>query len=370
MVAAPAIQSEKSDPGSWSASGDWTLAQSHAIESLLGTLQGAGHSLDASAIGRLDTDGALLLLEAAHRLGVQGQQLRLRQDHAGLVDAVRRIEAEEEPEVPTREAGWRVVLAHIGRAMETILLQLRDLVAFFGLVLVALLRTLLNPRRLRLTATAHHMEQSGIDAVPLVVVLSFLVGAVIAFLGATVMRDFGAELFVVELVSFAFLREFGTLLTAILLAGRTASALTAQIGTMKGREEIDAIRTMGLDVIDLLVVPRVIALLVMLPILAFFAMLAGIAGGMLVASLSLGIPADLFITRLQDTIQLRHFGVGMSKAPVFAMVIALVGCLEGFKVAGTAQSVGERTTSSVVQCISLVIVINAIAAVFFLEVGL
>ncbi|MCU0990630.1 MAG: hypothetical protein MUE63_13865 [Xanthomonadales bacterium] len=185
MAAAPAIHSETSDPESWSATGDWTLTQSQAIEGLLGTLQGAADSLDASAIGQLDTDGALLLLEAAHRLGVQDQRLRLRQDHARLVDAVRRIEAEAAPEVPAREPGWRLVLAHIGRAVETILLQLRDLVAFFGLVLVALLRTLLNPKRLRLTATVHHMEQSGIDAVPLVVVLSFLVGAVIAFLGAT-----------------------------------------------------------------------------------------------------------------------------------------------------------------------------------------
>jgi len=370
MAAAPAIQSNKSDPGSWSASGDWTLAQTQAIEDILGKLQGAARSLDASAIGRLDTDGALMLLEAAQRLGVESPQLRMRDDHLSLVDAVRRIAVEQVPPAVPREPGWRRVLTHIGSAVETILMQLRDLIAFFGLVLLALLRTILKPARLRLTATVYHMEQSGIDAVPLVVVLSFLVGAVIAFLGASVMRDFGAELFVVELVSFAFLREFGTLLTAILLAGRTASAFTAQIGTMKGREEIDAIRTMGLDVIDLLVVPRVIALLLMLPILAFLAMLSGIAGGMLVASVNLDIPADLFLTRLQDSIELRHFLVGMSKAPVFAMVIALVGCLEGFKVAGTAQSVGERTTSSVVQCISLVIVINAIAAVFFLEAGL
>jgi len=370
MVAAPAIQSEKTDPGNWSASGDWTLSQTPAIEGLLAMLQGAARSLDASAIERLDTDGALMLLEAAQRLGVEGQHLRLREDHARLVDAVRSIEVEKAPEAALSEPSWRLLLAHIGRAMVTILQQLRDLVAFFGLVLVALLRTIIKPGRLRLTATIYHMEHTGIDAVPLVVVLSFLVGAVIAFLGATVMRDFGAELFVVELVSFAFLREFGTLLTAILLAGRTASAFTAQIGTMKGREEIDAIRTMGLDVIDLLVVPRVIALLIMLPILAFLAMLAGIAGGMLVASVSLDIPVDLFITRLQESIEVRHFLVGMSKAPVFALVIALVGCLEGFKVAGTAQSVGERTTSSVVQCIALVIVINAIAAVFFLETGL
>lgn len=368
--AAPEIRDEADGAGTWSASGCWTLAQTDAIEGLLGKLKGAGHSLDASAIERLDTAGALMLLDAARRLGIGGEQLRLSRDHEKLVEAVRRIDEKEAPEAPLREPGWRHLLAHIGLAMETILRKLRDLIAFFGLALTALIRTLFHPARLRLTATVHHMEQSGLDAVPLVVVLSFLVGAVLAFLGATVLRDFGAELFVVELVSYAFLREFGTLLTAILLAGRTASAFTAQIGTMKGREEIDAIRTMGLDVIDLLVVPRVLALLVMLPILAFLAMIAGMAGGMTVASVNLGIPVGLFITRLHETIELQHFLVGMSKAPVFAMVIALVGCLEGFKVVGTAQSVGERTTSSVVQCIALVIVINALAAVFFLEVGL
>jgi len=191
----------------------------------------------------------------------------------------------------------------------------------------------------------------------------------VTFLGATVLRDFGAELFVIDLTSYAFLREFGVLLTAILLAGRTASAFTAQIGTMKSREEIDAMRALGLDPIELLVLPRLLALLVMLPLLAVAGMLAGLAGGMTVAWLSLGIGPELFINRLQETIEMRHYLVGLSKAPIFALVIALVGCLEGFKVTGTAQSVGERTTSSVVQAITLVIVIDAFAAIFFMEMG-
>ena len=177
------------------------------------------------------------------------------------------------------------------------------------------------------------MEQVGLDSAPLVALLSFMVGAVIAFLGAMVLRDFGATIFVVELVNAAFLREFGVLLTAILLAGRTASAFTAQIGMMVNREEVDAIRVLGLDPVDLLVIPRVLALLAMLPLLTFIAMIAGLAGGM----------------------------------AVFAVLIALIGCLEGLQVAGTAQSLGERTTSSVVQSISMVIVIDALAALWFME---
>ena len=165
----------------------------------------------------------------------------------------------------------------------------------------------------------------------------------------------------------AFLREFGVLLTAIILAGRTASAFTAQIGAMKSREEIDAIRTLGLDPIDLLVLPRVIALLVMLPLLTFIAMLAGLAGGMSVGAFSLGIPPEAYFARMDSTLELRHFLVGLVKAPVFAMVIALIGCLEGLQVEGTAQSVGERTTSSVVQTISLVIVLDALFAIWFMQ---
>jgi len=190
---------------------------------------------------------------------------------------------------------------------------------------------------------------------------------VIAFLGATVLREFGAEVYVVELVGIAFLREFAVLLTAILLAGRTASAFTAQIGAMQSGEEIDAIRTLGLNPIELLVLPRLFALLLMLPLLTFLAMMAGLAGGMAVCYGSLGISPELFTVRLQESISVTHFWVGISKAPVFAIVIALIGCLEGFQVKGTAESVGERTTSSVVQTISLVILIDALAALFFME---
>jgi len=213
------------------------------------------------------------------------------------------------------------------------------------------------------------MEQVGLDAVPLVILLCYLVGAVVAFLGANVLAEFGATIFVVELVSIAFLREFGVLLTAIILAGRTASAFTAQIGAMVSREEVDAIRTLGMDPVDLLVLPRMIALMVMLPVLTFIAMMAGLAGGLSVGAFSLDIPPEAYLNRMQDTFEMRNLVVGMVKAPVFALLIALIGCLEGLRVEGTALSVGERTTSSVVLAISLVIVIDAIAAIWFMYMG-
>lgn len=214
-----------------------------------------------------------------------------------------------------------------------------------------------------------HIEQTGLDAAPIVALLTFLVGAVVAFLGATVLKSFGATIFTVDLVAFSFLREFGVLLTAILIAGRTASAFTAQIGSMKANEEIDAIRTLGLDPMELLVLPRVLALLVALPMLTFLAMLSGIVGGGVVCAVALDISPAMFLSLLQSDIGVQHFLVGMVKAPIFAFLIAAIGCLEGFKVSGSAESVGAHTTSSVVQSIFVVIVLDAVAAMFFMEMG-
>jgi len=205
--------------------------------------------------------------------------------------------------------------------------------------------------------------------VPIVALLTFMVGAVIAFLGATVLDAFGASIYTVDLVAFAFLREFAVLLTAILMAGRTASAFTAQIGSMKANEEIDAIRALGMNPVDLLVLPRVLALLISLPALTFIAMIAGITGGAIVCALSLDISPSMFLSILHQNLEARHFLLGMAKAPIFAFLIAIVGCLEGFKVSGSAQSVGEHTTSAVVQCIFIVILVDAVAALFYMEMG-
>jgi phospholipid/cholesterol/gamma-HCH transport system permease protein len=232
-----------------------------------------------------------------------------------------------------------------------------------------LAQTIWRPSRWRVTSLAAHIEQTGLDAVPIVVLLTFMVGAVVAFLGSTILADFGATIYTVNLVAFSFMREFGVLLTAILMAGRTASAFTAQIGSMKANEEIDAIRALGLDPMELLVLPRVLALLISLPMLAFLATMAGIIGGGLVCALILNISPIMFINVVKTNIGVEHFLVGIAKAPVFAFLIAVIGCLEGFKVTGSAESVGEHTTSSVVQCIFVVILIDAVAALFYMEMG-
>lgn len=349
-------------------SGDWTLDHAAAIGALLADAPCTTGAVDARGIGRLDSLGVLQLLRWARRCGVDFDTFEFREDHRALVAAIEDV-ADERPH-KKREYGFNAALGRLGSAVADNWKESLALVAFLGETLAKLLRTVREPSRFRPTALVHHMEQVGLDAVPLVAVLAFLVGAVIAFLGANVLRDFGAEIYTVDLVNVAFLREFAVLLTSVILAGRTASAFTAQIGAMKSREEIDAIRTLGMDPVDLLVIPRVLALLVMLPLLTFIAAVAGLVGGMTVGALALDIPPQQYLSRMRDTIEVRHLWVGLSKAPVFAMVISLVGCLEGLQVQGTAQSVGERTTSSVVQAISLVIVLDALAAMWFMQMGL
>ncbi len=365
----PSIKTDAGSPERLLLAGDWQVDVAAVVAEKVAGVRGPANAVDATAIRRMDAAGALLLLRLADRFGIETSRLDLGDDHRALVEAVEAATQSDPTTEPAAEPHWRRFLAHMGESVEGIFAKLGQLLGFLGLTLITLVKTVPRPSQWRVTSTVHHMEQTGLNAMPLVALLSFLVGAVVAFLGATVLRDFGAELFVVDLTTYAFLREFGVLLTAILLAGRTASAFTAQIGTMKSREEIDAIRTLGLDPIALLVLPRLIALVIMLPILAVIATVAGLLGGMLVAAMSLNIPAEMFISRVHDTVELRHYLVGLIKAPLFAIVIALVGCLEGFKVGGTAQSVGERTTSAVVQSISLVIVINAFAALFFMEIG-
>ena len=346
-------------------SGQWTLDHATAMAGQLREIPAEATMVDARGIERLDSAGVMQLIRFATRRGLDSEHFLFSAGHAPLVQAIEDV-SDDRPR-RRRDYGFAAALERMGRATVSWVRDIVQLLGFTGENLAKMARMLRQPRRFRLTATVSHMEQVGLDAVPLVALLSYLVGAVIAFLGSTILRDFGAEIFVVELVSIAFLREFAVLLTAIVLAGRTASAFTAQIGAMKAREEIDAIRTLGLDPVDLLVIPRLLALLVMLPLLTFVAMMAGLAGGITVGAFDLDIPPQMYLARMHETLEVRHFLVGMSKAPVFAMIIGLIGCLEGLRVQGTAQSVGERTTSSVVQTISLVIVIDALAALWFMN---
>ncbi|WP_312290946.1 ABC transporter permease [Stutzerimonas nitrititolerans] len=353
--------------------GDWTLAHYTAlkreVERAAAPLDGE-QAIDLDGLGELDTAGAGLLVEL---LGVRRvMQLgsgRLPSERLALLQLV--AAALDGPPTPTepKTSGLADVLADIGRTLVNLWNQQKTLLGFIGLTLQTLFVTLWRPRRWRLTSLVAHIERTGLDAVPIVALLTFLVGAVVAFLGATVLADFGASIYTVNLVAFAFLREFGVLLAAILLAGRTASAFAAQIGAMKANEEIDAIRALGLNPVELLVLPRVLAMLITLPVLTFVGMLCGIVGGLVVCALALDISPAMFFTILQRDISLNHFLVGLGKAPLFAFLIAVIGCLEGFKASGSAQSVGEHTTSSVVQSIFVVILLDAIAALFFMEMG-
>lgn len=363
---APALVPSEHDPAAVHASGNWTLAHANDLLTLIARAPSGAKVIDGNQITRLDSTGAMLLARFATRLELGPAAIAVQPEYRTLLDSVQQI-CQTPPREVRKDMGFRAMLERLGCAVEDYAKESLALIGFGGLSLQTGLKTLLHPARVRLTATVHHMEQVGLDAVPLVLLLSFMVGSVLAFLGATVLRDFGAEIFVVELVGIASMREFGVLLTAILLAGRTASAFTAQIGAMQSGEEIDAIRTLGLDPIELLVLPRLFALVIMLPLLTFLAMMAGLFGGMAVCATMLSISPEMFLTRLHDNLSSTHFWVGMSKAPIFAIVIGLIGCLEGFQVKGTAESVGERTTSSVVQSISLVILIDAAAALFFME---
>jgi len=347
--------------------GEWTLAYAEQISNALAAAPEDATAVDATAVDRLDSLGVLQLLRFARRRDLDFEQINFSEDHRALVCAIEDV-ADDRPK-RKREYGIAAALARLGLAVTDNWKECLALLAFFGETLVKLLRTFKEPSRFRPIATVHHMEQVGLDAVPLVALLCYLVGAVVAFLGSNILRDFGATIYVVELVSISFLREFAVLLTAIILAGRTASAFTAQIGAMVSREEVDAIRTLGMDPIDLLVIPRMLALLVMLPLLTFVAMIFGLLGGLTVGAYGLDIPPQQYLARMHDTMELRHFVVGLVKAPFFALIIALIGCLEGLQVEGTAESVGEHTTSSVVQSISLVIILDAAAAIWFMEMG-
>jgi phospholipid/cholesterol/gamma-HCH transport system permease protein len=352
------------------ASGDWTLEHIVRLSALCERLRSKARNdvrLDAGKLGRIDTAGASYLLELVdedpQRIDVDSEFTRK------LIAAVAKAESAPAAKPRRKDAGFVASVINVGEALENSWNNAIALVAFIGLIMSSFARSALRPGRWRTTSTIAHIEQTGLNALPIVALLCFLVGAVVAFLGATVLKEFGASIYTVELVGYSFLREFGVLLTAIMVAGRSGSAFTAQIGSMKAREEVDAIRTLGLEPVDVLVMPRVLALLVSMPILTLVGMLAGIIGGAAVCVFTLDVSPLMFITRLHETTTVRHFWVGMSKAPIFAFLIAAIGCLEGFKVSGSAESVGSHTTSSVVQSIFVVILIDALAAIFFMEIN-
>lgn len=326
--------------------------------------------LDMSGVTALDTAGAWVVARfqsgaenAGQTVTVTGadpaQMLLLRTVKAILPDA------HIQPPPPRLKRSASDPLVGLGDVVNGFAVGVADALGFLGLVVARLARTIVQPSRLRVTSLVHHMHQAGVKAVPIVALMGFLIGVVLAFQGASQLRQFGAEVFVVDLIAISILRELGILLTAIIVAGRSASAFTASIGAMKMREEIDAMRVLGLDPVELLVLPRVLALVILLPVLGFIANVSGLFGGALMAWSQLGISPGMFRTQLLANTDVSHLLIGLSKAPVFALIIAIVGCHQGMRVAGNSESLGMRTSRSVVVAIFLVIMVDALFSIFF-----
>ncbi|WP_299294179.1 MlaE family lipid ABC transporter permease subunit [uncultured Tateyamaria sp.] len=329
-------------------------------------------NIDLDGLEALDTGGAWMVSDLKSRLEASGAQVEITdstQTRLELIHAVvAAMPAEEGVEAPP--SGLVPWLAGIGEKTAGVGASAMSLMSFVGQTLASLVTCLFRPRRWRTAALVSQMEETGFNAIPIVVLMSFLIGVVLSFQGASQLRQFGAEVFVVDLIAISILRELGILLTAIIVAGRSGSAFTASIGSMKVREELDAMRTLGLDPIEVLVLPRVIALVIMLPILGFIANVSGLLGGAIMSWIELGVSPSMFITRLQENTDVWHLIIGMIKAPVFAAIIATVACWQAMQVQSSADSVGRHTTISVVQSIFLVIVADAVFSIFFAELGL
>ncbi|TGD42636.1 MlaE family lipid ABC transporter permease subunit [Pseudotabrizicola sediminis] len=329
-------------------------------------------TVDLTEVTRLDTAAAWAIAEAEKTAQAAGHSLRLvgaTEGAAALIDTVRAALPDPDQQA-TPAFSLMVWLDGFGRSVAAGGVFLGQLLGILGVFIARLGRSLLHPSEFRLTSLVHHCQEVGLKAVPIVALMAFLIGVVLAFQGAAQLRQFGAEVFVVDLIAVSILRELGILLTAIIVAGRTASAFTAAIGSMKMREEIDAMRTLGIDPATALIVPRVLALLLMLPILGMIANAAGLLGGGLMSWIELGISPALFVSRLVENTGVSHLMVGMIKAPFFAIVIGIVGCHAGMQVGNNAESLGRQTSSAVVTAIFSVIVIDALFSIFFAQVGI
>jgi phospholipid/cholesterol/gamma-HCH transport system permease protein len=362
-----------SDGQAWQFGGAWTLSHANALDQATSALRpGAGAlTLDLSAVEIMDTAGAWLIMRTAERADAGGAKLQWVQPPEALMPLFQRVlDAGPEPaEKPVQRVLFLDWLVDLGVATESVLKDSLDLIAFFGALVETLGRIIMKPARLRWVSVVSHIERTGLNALPIVGMISFLVGVVLAFQGADQLRRFGAQVFTVNMVGISVLREMGILLTAIVVAGRSGSAFTAEIGAMQVNEEVDALRVTGLDPMEVLVAPRVIALMISLPLLAFFADIMGLLGGGIMAVTLIDISFGQYWRILNNAVNLNTFLVGIIKAPIFALLIALVGCFEGLRVSGSAESVGRLTTRSVVEGIFLVIIFDAFFSVLFSYLG-
>ncbi len=355
--------------------GDWLIGDLGQVDKQIRNVcdkAGADHvQFDLSQLGRIDMSGAFALSRLVRRSSEPNADRHFTGNHPYARKLM--MAAHENSNVcpiPRPHPQFKDVLIRVGCAVQDMWDDFVGTMAFAGRLFQTLYNTLLHPSRLRWASIFSVAEDAGMNALPIVGLLSFFMGAVMAFLSANLLAEFGASLFTVDLVGLAVLREFAVVITAIILAGRSNSAFTAEIGSMKMQQEIDAMVVLGIDPYEALVIPRVIACVLMIPLLVFAAMVTGLIGGALVAWLQLGISPTLFIARMYEVISIQHFWVGMSKAPVFALIIALIGCRQGLLVEGNVDSLGRRTTMSVVQALFAVILVDAIFAMVYMELNI
>jgi phospholipid/cholesterol/gamma-HCH transport system permease protein len=342
-------------------------------------------AIDMHGVTELDTAGAMLInkLRLLPQAGLELPLSGARQSHldilalclpapageaaAGKPVALPGLKARSQAPAPWHALGT-FFLSPLGERMVSLFMGAMERLGFFGQFLVTLGKNIARPREVRWVSIVHNMEQTGAGAIPIVALLSFLIGVVLSYMAATQMASFGAQILVVNLLDVAIMREMGVLLTSILIAGRSGSSYTAQLGSMAANQEIDAMRSMGLDPMHMLVVPKVTALVLMLPMLVIVADFSGMLGGLAAVWLSLDITPEMFMEALQRTFKMQNFLVGLVKAPFFALAIGCIGCFDGLKVKGSADSVGRMTTRSVVESIFTVIALDAIFAIFFTTV--
>jgi len=359
------------------ANGVWAARRAADLDCEISRFLNAGFpggeiTIDMSAVEECDTFGASLLLSLVGECEKRGRRAKiigLKDQFAGLVDAVRK--SREAPAAPSpvgsRFQAFRGRVESTGILVVQSATSLLDMLGAVGVWLAAMIR---QPAQFRFTSTVHQFDRVAVQAVPIVLLITFLIGGIIAQQGFFHFRKFGADQYVVDMVGILVLREIAVLIVAIMVAGRSGSSYTAELGSMKMREEIDALRTMGHDPVAVLVVPRIIALIVALPALTFLGMMSALYGGGLVAWLYGDMNPAIFIARLKDALTVTHFEVGMIKAPFMALIIGLVACSEGLQVRGSAESLGMKTTASVVKSIFFVIVLDGFFAMYFASIGM
>jgi len=356
--------------------GDWIAPNLHLIERRLSGLDlpGSEFQFDLGGIESLDTAGAWLLHRTIRNLEIGGKQGRRRVRIEGADENAQRLmelvgnksEGADNPPRPYLPG----MIESIGRHASGQFHEYLEFLNFIGNLALVTGRGFFRPWRIRWAQVVRELQAAGVNALPIVGLLTFLIGIVIAYQGGMVLRDYGANLYVADIVGLSMVRELAPLITAIIVAGRTGSAYTAQIGTMMVTEEVDALRSIGIAPLEMLVLPKLIALLVALPLLTIFADAMGLFGGLIMAHSMLDLNPATFVNRLAQALTLNSYLSGVGKAPVFAAIIAAVGCFQGLRVFGSAGSVGRQTTVSVVQSIFLVIIVDAAFSVAFSKMGI